>query len=219
MNKLITGIWCFVLFLKDSYFSFKSVIVFKAFYNLFLFLVSPVIETIYIPRTDRELTLTVLAYGTGPGVVRYSWDGIDPCPQDFAGCEPCETYVGNWKFIILALCSAFRVFKKISPNFSWISTKYFVFPHNLPFCTEFLCFVLIAYMATLTMPSFFLKQKWFYVKWFLLEDYLKNCTPEVAGSCNSILMDWKKVHKRSIFSRNKNPNSFFEKWNPILGNL
>lgn len=56
---------------------------------------APVIETIYIPQTDRVLTLTVLAYGTGAGVVLYSWDGIDPCPQEFAGCEPCETYVGN----------------------------------------------------------------------------------------------------------------------------
>ena len=53
---------------------------------------TPVTETISIDKTDRDLVLFVRAFNTGVGHVSFSWDGIDPCPQDLAGCSPCETY-------------------------------------------------------------------------------------------------------------------------------
>ena len=38
------------------------------------------------------MTLFVRAYDTASATVNYEWDGIDPCPEQIAGCEPCETF-------------------------------------------------------------------------------------------------------------------------------
>ena len=70
---------------------------------------SPVTEFIEIPWVKEELDLKVRAYGTGSGVVDFSWSGIEPCSENFGGCEACETYPackdnlvpGNKYFIIL----------------------------------------------------------------------------------------------------------------------
>ena len=53
---------------------------------------SPVTESIRIEWVKEELDLKVRAYGTGSGSVDFSWSGIEPCTENFGGCEPCETY-------------------------------------------------------------------------------------------------------------------------------
>jgi len=54
----------------------------------------PVQETLKIDKSTIPLSLFVKAYGNGGGIVSYSWQGMEPCPQERTGCNECDTYVG-----------------------------------------------------------------------------------------------------------------------------
>ena len=41
----------------------------------------------------EPLGLYVRSYQSGTGVVAYSWDSVDPCPESLIiGCNPCEEW-------------------------------------------------------------------------------------------------------------------------------